>query len=62
MNKPLTQKEFENILIEKYCPLYYHKWKNYPNSTFYYNIENYDSTTDNVGIYTNKTTYSLEKA
>jgi hypothetical protein len=59
----LTQEEYEKKLSEIHNKkIFKRKWDNYPNSFFYYDRPNVDGTTQNIGIYTNKTCYSLESA
>ena len=58
----LSRTEFEDKLIEKHGKIYSKRWWNYPGSIFYYDIENFDGTTDNIGIYTSSSIYSLESA
>ena len=64
MKERLTQEEFEKQLQDKHGEkkIYKHCWLNYPRSTFYYDTPDMDGTTDNIGIYTNATTYSLGPA
>lgn len=57
----LTRQQFREKLIEKYgdIEIYTKTWNNYPNSTFYYDTPNFDGLTENIGIYTNETTYGI---
>ena len=62
MKERLTIEQFEALLQAKHKEVYRKFWSNYPNSIFYYDTPNFDAVTDNIGIYTNETTYSLESA
>lgn len=62
MKKPLSQMEYEDELMKKHEHIYRKRWDNYPRSIFYYDTPLFDGTTDNVGIYTSETVYSLERA
>ena len=63
-NRPyLTRTQFEEKLKQEHGKIYTHHFINYPNSTFYYNAEQYFvdniGLSDNIGIYTNETTYGF---
>lgn len=57
--KPLTKQEFEERLLKNRKEIFSTKWLNYPNSLFYYDIPDFDGTTDPIGVYTGKTAYSI---
>lgn len=66
VKEPLSENEFMEILSSKYKGTIYRvpHPPGYPNSAFYYTHEQfYDKNNqENIGIYTNETTYSLEPA
>lgn len=62
-NQKMTFEEFQNAMKEKYGGYQTRRWSNYPNSVFFYleDIEVFGNT-DNIGIWTDEHTYSLEPA
>ena len=59
MNEELTQKEFENRLKESHPNIYKKSWTNYPRSAFYYASQDFNCSTDTIGIYTSKSVYGF---
>ena len=64
MKESLTVAQYEKKLWEKNGrkKLYQRRWQNYPNSVFYYDTPDIHGATDNIGIYTSESVYSLESA
>jgi hypothetical protein len=61
-NRPyLTRTQFEEKLREEHGEIFTVQFSNYPRSIFYYNRTQYfdEHSRDNIGIYTNETTYGF---
>jgi len=64
MMTPMTREVYDSKQREKHGAITTRRWANYPNSVFYYKDDGTEinGATENIGIYTDSTTYSLEPA